>query len=89
MSIFRVARPGEFTFKRDSAGVETVEHQGLIIGNTAMRPLGPVVFLRGGITQEIVVDQAHEAADLARSAGFWSMGTPAPSMSPVSVTVQV
>lgn len=87
MKPYRIANPGEFTFKRDSEGVETVEHGGLIFA-TMSGPRRMVYVDPLGIDaprNEAVAD----AILAARKAGFWTMGTPAATMSPVSVTVQV
>jgi hypothetical protein len=85
---YRTAKEGEYTFKRDDLGVETVETQGLIIGTTEMMRLGPTVFLHGERSDR-EVELVHEALDRARSAGFWKMGRPAATMSPITVTVTV
>lgn len=82
-AMFRIAHPGEFTFKRDSTGRETVEVDGLIFAT--MHGPGRIHYMdhvRDGIS-------ASGAIDAAQRAGFWAMGTPAHTHSPVSVTVQV
>lgn len=87
MNPYRIAHPGEFIFKRDSAGVETVEHGGLVFATMA----GPghieaVDPLSDDRPSDLMVDAAIAKA---KTAGFWSNGTPAATMSPVAVTVQV
>ncbi len=80
---YRIAKSGEFTFKRDSAGVETVEHNGCIIAT--LWPKGHITI---GTTVATIAAMM-KAKDVAQRAGFWTMGTPAATTSPVSVTVQV
>lgn len=87
MKPYRIAKPGEFTFKRDSAGVETVEHSSLIFA-TMNGPTRATYLdlLRSGHPS---MDSVASAISAAKRAGFWTMGTHAAMMSPVSVTVQV
>lgn len=80
--MIRYAKPDEFTFKRDSFGHETVEHEGCIVA----RLDGP----DGSIS---LVDPAYAelpislAISRAAFSGFWRLGTPGYRQSPVSVTV--
>src|SRR5574338_301196 len=90
---FRIAQPGEFTFKRDGDGVETVETQGLIIGTTEPGVFGPALFLRPHATVIDVVE-AERAVPMAQAAGFWRLGKPGRdqqgrAMPPVTVIVHV
>lgn len=83
---YRIAKPGEFIFKRDSAGVETVEHGDLIFAT--MQGPSKIDFVDLSLGWHLLTT-GHRAMTKAREAGFWSKGTPAATMSPVSVTVQV
>lgn len=77
---YRIAKPNEFTFKRDSDGRETIEHQGVIVRiNTSDRVTAYV----GGYVDLSAADE------LARTAGFWRMGRPRPSCPTIGVTVEV
>lgn len=80
---FRIAKPDEFTFKRDSDGQETIEHSGIIIGIVGA---SDVAFVPG-----VVVDgeRVSRAIDKAESVGFWRMGRPKPSCLTIGVTVEV
>ena len=80
--MYRTAKPGEFIFKRDSDGNETVECEGFIFAT--MRGLGRIQY-GDGVPDGIC---ASPAIDAAQRAGFWQMGTPARGQSPVTVTVQ-
>lgn len=84
MTIYRIAQAGEFTFKRDSAGVETIECHGTVFATMN----GPMT-IRFLEVPGIDTRKVDDAIERARSSGFWSMGKPGPSMSPVFVTVQV
>ncbi len=86
MKSYRIARPGEFTFKRDSAGVETVEYGGLIFATMNGPDSIEFISMRKGLE---LIETGHKAIAAAKHAGFWSKGTPAATMSPVAVTVQV
>ena len=80
-AMFRIAKPGEFTFKRDCEGRETVEHCGLIFAT--MNGPGRIHYMdhvQDGISVSGAIDKAQRA-------GFWTMGTPAHGQSPATCTV--
>lgn len=85
--MFRIAKPREFIFKRDCDGPETVEQNGHIFatmaGPSQIDLIDPLA--RSGPLPMLIVDIINKA----KSAGFWTLGTPAHGQSPVSCTVQV
>lgn len=81
---FRIAKPNEFTFKRDCEDMETVEHQGVVFATTG----GPYAFTNKD--RAMVPDERLMLAmSGAEMAGFWDRATPSHGQSPTTITVEV
>jgi len=84
--MFRIAQPGEFTFKRDCDGRETVEHGGLVFATMDGPDHIEFISMRKGLE---LIENGHAAMAKARQRGFWNLGTPTHGQSPVVCTVKV
>lgn len=80
--MFRTAKSGEFTFKRDSAGRETVEHGGLIFAT--MNGHRWVEYIDPLRIDHPTSESMAGAVLVAKLDGFWTMGTPAHTQSPAA-----